>query len=195
MATEIWQDSIAGLFLGIVVYASTNIDNLLMVGSIAASGSGRAGVARGWLVSAAAVLGLSIVFSVAAGAIPPRTLGWMGLVPLLLGIRLLVRGGDSDNGHSLAHAGTIPIAALLLANSSDTIATFGPLLAESEPVAQLAMLVGFVLASTTLGLLVMKIAARLHKATALARLAAKLSPLVMIAIGIYILLDTTTDTL
>ncbi len=195
MAAEILQDSIAGLFLGIVAYASTNIDNLLMVSSVAASGAGRAGVARGWLVSAAAVLGLSIVFSAAAGAIPPRTLGWIGLVPLLLGIRLLMRSGDSDKNHSVARAGTLPIAALLLANSSDTVATFGPLLAESEPVVQLTMLIGFVLASITLGLLVMKIAARLDKATALARLAAKLSPLVMIAIGIYILLDTTTDTL
>ena len=195
MAAEIWQDSIAGLFLGIVAYASTNIDNLLLVSSVAASGTGRAGVCRGWFVSAAAVLGLSIVFSVAAGAIPPRTLGWIGLVPLLLGIRLLIRSGDGDNDHSVAYAGTLPIAALLLANSSDTITTFGPLLAESEPVAQPAMLVGFTLASTTLCLLVMKIAARLDKATALARLAAKLSPLVMIAIGIYILLDTTTDTL
>lgn len=195
MAAEFWQDSVAGLVLGSVAYAATNLDNLLLVSSIAAAGAGRASVLRGWLVSAAAVLGLSIVFSIAAGAIPPRVLGWTGLVPVLLGIRLLLRAGDSGDDDPAISSGTLPIAALLLANSSDTVATFGPLLAESEPVAQLAMLVGFLLATTTLGLLGMKIAARLDTATALTRLAAKISPLVMIAIGIYILLDTTTDTL
>ena len=92
-------------------------------------------------------------------------------------------------------AGALPIAVLLLSNSSDTIATFGPLLSESEPVVQAAMLAGFMLAAAAFGLLVLKLAAHLSKATALSRIAAKLSPLAMIAIGIYILLDTTTDTL
>ena len=195
MEAEVWQDLVAGLVLGSVAYASTNLDNLLLVSSVAASGAGRTSVFCGWVVCAAAVLGLSIAFSMAAGAVSPQTLGWIGLVPLLLGIRLLVRGQDGAPEKTVSPAGTLPVAALLLANSSDTIATFGPLLAESEPVAQLAMLIGFVLAAGTLVLFVMKIAARLDKATALARLAAKLSPLVMIAIGIYILLDTTTDTL
>ena len=194
MAAEIWQDAIAGLVLGIVAYASTNLDNVLLVSSAAASGSRRRAVVRGWVIAATAVFGLSIALSAVAGAIPPRTLGWLGLLPLLLGIRLLAVGGkDTDEGATAA-AGTMPVAALLLSNSSDTIATFGPLLAESEPVAQLAMLAGFVAAAAALIVLVMKLAAHLDQASGLARIAAKLSPLVMIAIGIYILLDTTTDT-
>jgi cadmium resistance protein CadD (predicted permease) len=194
VAAEIWQDAIAGLVLGVVAYASTNLDNVLLVSSAAASGSRRGDVVRGWIIAATAVFGLSIALSAVAGAIPPRTLGWLGLLPLLLGIRLLAGGGNETDEGATAAAGTMPVAMLLLSNSSDTIATFGPLLAESEPVAQLAMLAGFVAAAAALIVLLMKLAAHLDPASRLARIAAKLSPLVMIAIGIYILLDTTTDT-
>ena len=195
MGPEFWQDSVAGLVLGTIAYVSTNLDNLLLASSVAASGAGRPNVLRGWLLSAAAVLGLSIAFAAVAGVVPPTSLGWLGLVPLVLGIRLLMRGGDSPDNQAAAATGTLPVAVLLVTNSSDTVATFGPLLAESEPVARMAMLAGFVLAAVALVSLVLKIAARLDKASTLSRLAAKLSPLVMIAIGIYILLDTTTDTI
>ena len=195
MGLEFWQDLVAGLVLGTVAYVSTNLDNLLLVSSVAASGSERSHVARGWLVSAFVVLALSIAFTAVAEAVPASSLGWLGLVPLLLGIRLLVLGGDASDGSARLATGTTPIIVLLMSNSTDTIATFGPLLAESEPVAKFAMLAGFTVAALVFVSLVMKLAARLDKASTLSRLAAKLSPLVMIAIGIYILLDTTTDTI
>ena len=44
MGSELFQDLVAGLVLGFVAYGSTNMDNLLLSGSVAASGTSRRSV-------------------------------------------------------------------------------------------------------------------------------------------------------
>ena len=134
-------------------------------------------------------------------------MGYLGLVPLLLGLILLYRsigrGGTrdrvesravSDNGGSgLAVAAST--ALLTVSNSGDSMALFLPLLAESkgealrwEVVAWLSMiLLWAALARLAVG----------HPGlcAALQRYSRYLVPLLMIAVGTYVLLDTGTDTL
>ena len=57
------------------------------------------------------------------------------------------------------------------------------------------MVAGFVIAAFLGVSIALRLAARIGTGSAAKRIAAKLGPIVMIAIGIYILLDTTTDTI
>ena len=126
-------------------------------------------------------------------------LGYLGIVPLVLGLRLLLLSPGTHENALPARVSAAGIAALLIANSVDTVAAFAPLFAESYPAVRLSLAVGFGLAAATWLTLVIGIAGRLRRlfdssATA-ARLAPRIAGVIMILVGAYILWDSGTDTL
>ena len=188
-------DVAAGLALAMVAYTSTNLDNLLLITSSAARIENRYAVIKGFLLSSTAVLGMSAAFVAISEILSPQTLGLLGLIPLFLGIRILLKLRSEQEQTDLATIGFWPVGLALLANSTDTIVVFGPLLAESEPAALFAMLIGYILMVGLWMVLALRLSERLARANVLERLARWATPIFMIAIGVYILMDTTTDTL
>ncbi len=189
-----WPDILAGLALAIGTYASTNLDNLLLLATMATRSGNRRALVQGFLLASATVLALCAAFVVVAEVFPPRALGLLGLVPIAIGVRLLLTMHREQRGAALPGVGAVPIGAALLANSTDTIATFGPLLAESEPAALAAMLAGYILMAALWITIIVRFSRRLTGLQSSNRVVQWLVPLAMIAIGIYILLNTTTDT-
>ena len=188
-------DVAAGLVLATVAYVSTNLDNLLLITSAAARVENRHAVIKGFLLSSTLVLGMSAAFVAISGILSPQTLGLLGLIPLFVGIRILLKLKSEQEQTDLAAVGFWPVGLALLANSTDTIVVFGPLLAESEPAALFALLTGYILMAGLWMALALRLSERLARANVLGRVARWATPFFMIAIGVYILLDTTTDTL
>ena len=188
-------DVAAGLALAMVAYTSTNLDNLVLITSAAGRIENRRAVIKGFLLSSTAVLGMSAAFVVISGILSPQTLGWLGLIPLFIGIRILLKLKSEQEQTELAAIGFWPVGLALLANSTDTIVVFGPLLAESEPAALFALLAGYILMAGLWITLALRLSERLARANVLGIVARWATPIFMIAIGIYILMDTTTDTL
>jgi cadmium resistance protein CadD (predicted permease) len=179
-------------------FAATNLDNfLLLVGWML---SGRASSGRlliAYAIAVVAVLLASLAFGLSANAIPVNYIGYLGLVPVVLGLKLLadqLRGrsqGLSSQGTGGFSVGAI--ATTWFSNSVDTMLVFAPLLADSNATtdrtivpAYLAMAVAWFLAAR----LFSKRAARLRRVVMAAQW---LTPLIMIAIGFYILDNTLTD--
>ena len=193
--TEVVLDPLVALLLATAGYASTNVDNLFLMGTISAGHPDQRAVTVGYVAASAAVLVASAAFIFLSLVLAPNLLGYLGFLPMALGIRMLLTRSDEPEpgaGQAPAAAG---IAAILFANSSDTIAVFGSLIAESERHVIVALVVGFVLASVAWLLLIRRLSSRFLHNSQVQSIAMRLMPFVMIAIGIYILIDSGTDTL
>lgn len=190
---ELVTDSATALLLAFAAYASTNFDNLLLMGTMTASAPDPRVVARGYVLAAAAVLLVSLLFVFLSFVVAPHVLGYLGIVPILFGLRMLF-GSDAAPDAATATGPAAPaVAALLFANSSDTVAVFGSLIAESENHVVVALALGFVLAAAVWLRLIHSLSRRLLAGSRAQSLVARLMPFVMIAIGIYILVDSGTD--
>ena len=150
---------VTGAFLGMASYAATNVDNLLLLAALSAGGDRRRLVIGAILVSATVVLALSASASLLAGVLPPKGLGYLGVVPLALGLRLAI-SGPSSHADTRAQSGVLPMAALLIANSTDTLAALAPLFAESSPQSRFGLAIGFFAAAAAGALVVLTLSVR-----------------------------------
>jgi cadmium resistance protein CadD (predicted permease) len=189
-------------FLGLaglvaVAFASTNLDNLLLLVSWQMSDNpGRVRLLVAYGLGMVGVLVLSVLLGLVGYLFPLEYLALLGIVPIALGMKVLWeewRAGDGEAAVAASGATMIAVAATQLSNGVDTILVFAPLLADSHVVfdAEIAALF-LLMIPVWFGLsgLIGRQAARLQ---AIQRWSRWLAPLVMIGVGIYILTDTATD--
>jgi len=190
---ELGQDITTAVVLGIVAYASTNIDNLLLLASLR-GGAGSAGPVRlGFVCATAGILLLSLSFMTLGYFIPASALGYLGVVPITLGVRQLLFTGGPDAAVRPDAVSAASVGAILFSNSSDTLAAFGPLFVESEPVVALTLGATLLVCATAVILLVERLQHAIGGKPWLDTLAARGTPVIMILVGAYILMDTATD--
>jgi len=186
------------IFLVAGTYIATNVDNLLLLVSWMLARQGSTGrILTGYWIAAFAILLASWSLGLSANVIPINYVGYLGLVPIMLGVRMLFR---QFRGREDAPVGLVPekfsilaITTTLFANSADTMLVFSPLLADSETGTDYMIVVGYIAMATTwflLALFFSRHAARLQPVSVAARW---LAPLIMIVIGFYILDNTLTD--
>ena len=73
-------------------YFATNVDNLLLlVGWMLGGRDSMGRLAAAYSIAVIAVLLASLAFGLSASAIPVNYIGYLGLVPILLGVKLLRR--------------------------------------------------------------------------------------------------------
>lgn len=175
-------------------FIATNIDNLLiLVGLIGASADRRA-VLLGYLFAAAGVFAFCAVAGALGGRLNPGLVGYLGVIPLGMGLLL---GWRALGGRAAPPRATGSGSAFFLtvSNSGDSVALFVPLIAETERESVL-MLVGVYLSLILAWAALAQYVAR-HPGLG-SRLAASgrwLLPAIMISVGIYVLLNTSTDRL
>ena len=186
-------------------YASTNVDNLLLaVLLLGANRDQQWAIKLGVVTAALAVMLLCAAGLVVRNTVDAGLVGYLGLLPIALGLRHLLSGGSGGQGEALdqsrltapnARTAWLSTTALMLANSGDTIALFLPLLAETRA-AVLPLVAGSYLVTAALwALLAWGLASRPWVARSLDRHGNRLLPWIMIGVGIYILANTATDSL
>jgi cadmium resistance protein CadD (predicted permease) len=186
-------------------FVATNLDNLvLLVVMLGANEQSRAAVILGFLASAICVLCLSAIGAVIGANLDPGLIGYMGLAPLLMGVYLLYKIFRGDKpGHASKDdsspggqaSGLLGSFLLMSSNSGDSVAIFFPLLAESGRDALLWIVSAFLLCALLWSALAWRIADQPRIARRIEQVGEKLVPWIMIGMGVYILLDTGTDTL
>jgi cadmium resistance protein CadD (predicted permease) len=200
-ATEIF--TLLGLVAG--SFIATNIDNLLLlVVLLGANAKRRSAVLLGFLCSTIAVICVSALGVALEGAIGPALIGYLGIVPLLLGFHMLYQswsdGHAADEELELLTNTTEPkiwwsTFILMFSNSGDSVAVFLPLLAESGRSALLLIVCSYLFMAVLWTGLSYLISGHQGLARRLEHRAEKIVPWIMIAVGTYILMDTATDTL
>ena len=191
--TDAWQDLVTGFGLGFTAYAATNLDNMLLIGGLLAGGARRGSVTIGFAIASSLVVVLAFSFTALSYLLPPAMLGYLGIVPIILGLRLLIHQSAETEATAQVATGAVAVAVLLAANSLDTVATFAPMFAESEAIVRLALVIGFLVSAVILFSVVLRFTQRLSTLAGGAPAAQRIAAAVMIFVGIYVLLDTGTD--
>jgi cadmium resistance protein CadD (predicted permease) len=191
---ELCQDIVTALVLAFTTYASTNLDNLLLMAALSAGLQDRRHAITGFVAATLLILIVSAMFVAFSYVVPPDRIRYLGIIPILLGGKAMItRQTGMPSRPDAAARSPQAVAALLLANSADTVAGFGPLVAESEAVVVAALLAGFA-AAAAVWLILIRMLSR-HATVDRSRMAKlqRLTPFIMIGVGLYILADTETD--
>ena len=179
-------------------FVSTNLDNLIVLTALLAVAERRAPVLAGYGMVMLGVVGVALALALLGRVIPVEAVGLLGLVPLTMGIRgLLRRGGDGAESPSVAAArgGVGAVVAGLAPLSGDSLAVMVPLLAENPPRLQLVSTTAWCAMALLSAVLAALLVSMPGPRETLARVGTRIMPLLMIVLGLYILADTPTDVL
>jgi cadmium resistance protein CadD (predicted permease) len=186
----------------IVAFIATNLDNFMILVTLFARFRDRLlWVATAYLVCMALLIFVAWWVGDVADNIPVNYLGFLGIVPIVIGLSWLRRPGKITNADSTTALGdhfTTVFGVTLasqLSNGTDTILTFSVLFADSLPAVDGVIVVSMVVMSLLIALLAFY--ATLNRAfhEGIGRYAGRLAPFIMIGVGLYILANTTTDLL
>lgn len=174
----------------------TSLDNMALLAVLVVA-NGRMRVISGYLLSQAVVLLAALGFGGGADLLSQGRIGWLGLVPLLLGLRGVwlqyCAAGVGETRQSAVERHVLGYAVVFLAMSFDSFSVIAPLLADSRSAYRTWILAGA-------GLAVAGVAAgagmmsRTRGASSgwLMRLE-RLGPVVMMLAGLYVLWNSATD--
>ncbi|MEP1469654.1 MAG: cadmium resistance transporter [Halieaceae bacterium] len=186
-------------------FVFTNLDNLILgVLTLGAQHRRTAPVVLGMIAASLLVLLLSIIGVFIGLAVDADLLGYLGIAPIGIGLYSLFYAGSAqprvaqDVG-AVERGSAVSIwlgtASLLFANSGDTLAILLPLLMESSRPAALVVAVTFLLCAVLWAILARVLSRQRILVRRLQDSGERFVPWIMIAVGIYILLDTGTDSL
>ncbi len=187
-------DALAVVLLTSSGFLATNLDNLLILVSLIAAGAERRAALIGFLAAAAAVLAVCIAGGALGSLLRPDLVGYLGVIPLSLGLRQgwnNLRGGAG----STAAPGGGSAFFLTLSNSGDNVALFLPLIAESERESALLLIALYLVLILAWAGLAHFVVRRPAVARSFAAGSRWLLPCILVGVGTYILLNTGTDTL
>lgn len=180
-------------------FIASSMDNLLLlVGFKAARGLDRRGVRAGYVLSVVIVTGLAWALAFAAEGRTPFRLSYLGILPILAGVHHGIRSfrerAISEKARPAARgSGFFSVLATMLANSGDSLLVLMALFADTKPgldwVASATLVAMSVLWIRIAGFVAGHPRHR-ARVEAFARYAL---PVILVAVGVYILMDTSTD--
>ena len=175
---------------------STNLDNLAVLLGLILIIEQRRAIA-GFAVAQAMVLSLAMIVAIGLDQSGiPEWIGYLGVIPLVFGLRGIWQQYRGDAGEDISAKGAVSsVVTLFLSLSVDSFAVMTPLLADSTPSFRLAALLGAAVAAF---LLVAVAAWGAPRAKSLGPQVARLdriAPYVMVCVGLYILFNSPTDLL
>ena len=176
------------------LFAATNIDDIVVLTVLFLAS--RRGSPRPWQIVAGQYLGfitlvvISVVAALGLTIVPDEWVGFLGLIPLGIGIWTLVRGlrrngDDDDDDHKITAVGLWGVAGITIANGADNISLYTPIFRTSTPgdVAIMIAVAVWCAAGRLIGT---------HKAVTetLERVEHWLVPVVFIGLGLFILIES-----
>jgi cadmium resistance protein CadD (predicted permease) len=118
---------LAVLSASIATFAATNIDDVFLLTFLFARRISTRRIVAGQYIGFAAVVGISLIGVWAAVAIPHRWIHFLGVLPLVIGIKHLLQARRRELESSRSKKSDIvSIAAITLSNGADNIGVYVP---------------------------------------------------------------------
>ena len=192
------------LVFGVVVsaFVATNLDNLVLLVALFSRYSDRQlEVALGYLLSMILIGSLAWAVGTLATSVSVQYLGFLGIVPVAIGIvgvvRLFRRRGVVSDPAIAGAGSTAMLAAALtqLSNGTDTIVTFSILFADSNEVADHLVIVSFVVMAAVFAIAARHAQQHPWLSRPIQLYGHYITPLILITVGLYVLNNTGMDML
>ena len=93
---ESWQYVASVSGLAILAYAATNIDNLLILTGLSLAGADSRAITRGFVTASIVILIVIVSFMALEYIVPPSALGYLGVIPIVVGTRMLLTSSQDQ---------------------------------------------------------------------------------------------------
>jgi cadmium resistance protein CadD (predicted permease) len=135
---------LAELGRAIVIFVSTNVDDILLLAALFAAHLKARAIVAGQFIGMGVLTAASVAAAYAAAGVPAELIRWLGVVPLAMGLYLLVQlwrhrgqSGEDDDDDLQAerriegrlHSQVLAVAAVTLANGGDNLSVYIPVFA------------------------------------------------------------------
>jgi cadmium resistance protein CadD (predicted permease) len=181
----------------VVLFAVTNIDDIVILALFFARGAGRPHLVRdiavGQYLGFAGILAVAVAAAFGARLLPVAVLPWLGLLPVVLGLRAgwqvwrARHDDDGGDGAGVEWAGVLGLAAVTFANGGDNIGVYVPVFATAGAAGMSGYVVVFLLLVAVWVAMGRFLATRPVVARALSRWGHVLLPVVLVGLGLLIL--------
>lgn len=190
------------LGLAIVVFASTNVDDVfVLLGFFSDRKFRPRQVVIGQYLGITALYGISVVASLISLVVPAAYIGLLGFAPIFIGLKRLweLRAGHGAEGDpqdheqaSAGHGNIVAVAVVTMANGGDNISTYTPLFA-TRTVYEIAIF-GLVFTVMTAAWLAAAYHLTNHPTIGapIRRYGRRVVPFVLVALGVLILYEAQT---
>ena len=192
--SEIWTV----VSVAAAAFVATNMDNLLLLTGLLAASFKQTAVLSGYLLTALIVIVLSLVIALLGDVIDTRYVGFLGLLPVALGLRgmvSLIRGTRQISASAAPVTGVWPTVAVVLPMSGDSLAVYIPLLADTRAAMDVLIIATLSVCAVTMAFVSRALVSRPALRDRIGSAGAWIMPPLMIGIGAYVLLDTASDVL
>lgn len=180
------------------LFAATNIDDIVVL-TVLFVASAR-GALPGWKIVAGQYLGfitlvaLSVVAALGLTIVPDEWVGFIGVMPLAIGIYLLIKGlrnrDDDDDDSGIQAGGLLAVAGITIANGADNISLYTPVFRTMSP-ADTALTIAVFLVLVAVWCVVGRTVGTNRRVTELLeRVEHWLVPVVFIGLGLFIIIDS-----
>ncbi len=188
----------------IIAFASTNIDDLFILALFFGDkGYKPSDIYLGQYLGIIVLIGISVTGSWVGNFIDVKYIGILGLFPIYLGVRQIINliKGEKEEGKSVQQekrsstTGALSVATVTIANGGDNIGTYVPLLARLSTWDKSIMIVLF------LGMVMIWLTTAKYLTThpllakTIARYGHVITPVVLCALGLFILKENGSFTL
>jgi cadmium resistance protein CadD (predicted permease) len=185
--------------LAVVVFASTNIDDVFVLVTFFADKNFRVrDVVIGQYAGVSTLYAISAVAALTSLIIPPAYIGLLGLVPIAIGMRKLYnlrRRQEKEEGRGSgteAHGRRLAVAAVTMANGGDNVAVYTALFATRSGYEVPAIGIVFAVMTGLWCLAAHWLVNHRALGEPIRRYAHRVVPFVLIGLGILILIRTGT---
>ena len=185
-----------GLFgTGIGAFIASNIDDtFILILLFAVPGLLAHKVIAGQFLGILILVVISSLAALLALAVHSFILGFMGIIPIVIGVKRLLEYRESENEQQITKKGyssIVSFTAITVSNGGDDIGVFTPLFAKYNGIVEFALLISLLMIMTGIWCVVTYYFIR-HPfiATRINRISTIITPLALVAIGVYIIVDS-----
>jgi cadmium resistance transport/sequestration family protein len=201
----------AALITGIVTFAATNVDDILVLTVFYCQVNGtlrKRHIVAGQYLGFSALVLISLLGFLIGLVVPHEWIGLLGLIPIAIGIRkflyrhaevgqdqmikLEVEAAKSSFLSGLFSRQTFSVAAVTFANGGDNIGIYTPLFASSSSVRVLVLLGVFFVLLGMWCYFGYRLACQSAVAQAFSRYGHIFVPFILVALGLYIMVESGT---